>query len=265
MENTELIIPAPSDPLKKHKSHFSKIGLFYFCGAIIISGVQISVITLIQLIAPQLMVNPNISLIISSLSMYLIAMPLLVIIVRTIPGMVVLSPADDVEARAAVKAAYEHKGPVYIRFGRAAVPVIHEEENYSFEIGKAEVLRPGTDVAVAATGLMVAEALKAAETLAAEGINVRVINVCSIKPLDEETILAAARECGKIVTCEEHSIIGGLGEAVCSLVSEKHPVPVRRVGVNDEFGHSGPAAALLEEMGLCASHIAEVVRETVKG
>lgn len=112
---------------------------------------------------------------------------------------------------------------------------------------------------------MVAEALKAAETLAAEGINVRVINVCSIKPLDEETILAAARECGKIVTCEEHSVIGGLGEAVCSLVSEKHPVPVRRVGVNDEFGHSGPAAALLEEMGLCASHIAEVVRETVKG
>ena len=186
-------------------------------------------------------------------------------LMRTIPGMVVLSPADDVEARAAVKAAYEHKGPVYIRFGRAAVPVIHEEENYSFEIGKAEVLRPGTDVAVAATGLMVAEALKAAETLAAEGINVRVINVCSIKPLDEETILAAARECGKIVTCEEHSIIGGLGEAVCSLVSEKYPVLVRRVGVNDEFGHSGPAAALLEEMGLCASHIAEVVRETVKG
>ena len=186
-------------------------------------------------------------------------------LMRTIPGMVVLSPADDVEARAAVKAAYEHKGPVYIRFGRAAVPVIHEEENYSFEIGKAEVLRPGTDVAVAATGLMVAEALKAAETLAAEGINVRVINVCSIKPLDEETILAAAHECGKIVTCEEHSIIGGLGEAVCSLVSEKHPVPVRRVGVNDEFGHSGPAAALLEEMGLCTSHIAEVVRETVKG
>ena len=186
-------------------------------------------------------------------------------LMRTIPGMVVLSPADDVEARAAVKAAYEHKGPVYIRFGRAAVPVIHEEENYSFEIGKAEVLRPGTDVAVAATGLMVAEALKAAETLAAEGINVRVINVCSIKPLDEETILVAARECGKIVTCEEHSVIGGLGEAVCSLVSEKHPVPVRRVGVNDEFGHSGPAAALLEEMGLCASHIAEVVREIVKG
>ena len=186
-------------------------------------------------------------------------------LMRTIPGMVVLSPADDVEARAAVKAAYEHKGPVYIRFGRAAVPVIHEEENYSFEIGKAEVLRPGTDVAVAATGLMVAEALKAAETLAAEGINVRVINVCSIKPLDEETILAAARECGKIVTCEEHSIIGGLGEAVEAVLAEKCLTAMRRIGVNDEFGHSGPAAALLEEMGLCASHIAEVVRETVKG
>ena len=185
-------------------------------------------------------------------------------LMRTIPGMVVLSPADDVEARAAVKAAYEHKGPVYIRFGRAAVPVIHEEENYSFEIGKAEVLRPGTDVAVAATGLMVAEALKAAETLAAEGINVRVVNVCSIKPLDEETILAAARECGKIVTCEEHSIIGGLGEAVCSLVSEKHPVPVRRVGVNDEFGHSGPAWEVLRQFGLCADHIVEVAEDFVQ-
>lgn len=186
-------------------------------------------------------------------------------LMRTIPGMVVLSPADDVEARAAVKAAYEHKGPVYIRFGRAAVPVIHGEEGYSFEIGRAEVLRDGTDVAVVATGLMVAEALKAADVLAEEGISVRVINVCSIKPLDEDTILAAARECGKIVTCEEHSVIGGLGEAVCSLVSEKCPVPVCRVGVNDEFGHSGPAAALLEEMGLCASHIADVARESVKG
>ena len=185
-------------------------------------------------------------------------------LMRTIPGMVVLSPSDDVEARAAVKAAYEHKGPVYIRFGRAAVPVVHEEAGYTFEIGKAEVLRGGTDIAVVATGLMVAEALKAADTLAAEGISVRVINVCSIKPLDEETILAAARECGKIVTCEEHSVIGGLGEAVCSLVSEKYPVPVRRVGVNDEFGHSGSATALLEEMGLCASHIAGVVRESVR-
>ena len=181
-------------------------------------------------------------------------------LMRTIPGMVVLSPTDDVEARAAVKAAYEHKGPVYIRFGRAAVPVIHEEENYSFEIGKAEVLRPGTDVAVAATGLMVAEALKAAETLAAEGINVRVINVCSIKPLDEETILAAARECGKIVTCEEHSIIGGLGEAVCSYLAETYPIPVKRIGVNDRFGCSGTAAEVLKAYGLSAEHIVEVTK-----
>ena len=185
-------------------------------------------------------------------------------LMRTIPGMVVLSPADDVEARAAVKAAYEHKGPVYIRFGRSAVPVVHEENGYKFSIGKAEVLRSGTDIAIVATGIMVAEALKAAENLAAEGISARVVNVCSIKPLDEETILAAARECGCIVTCEEHNIIGGLGEAVCSLLSEKYPTPVHRVGVNDEFGHSGPAAALLEEMGLCASHIADVARKSVK-
>ena len=181
-------------------------------------------------------------------------------LMRTIPGMVVMSPADDVEARAAVKAAYEHKGPVYIRFGRAAVPVIHDAENYSFEIGKAEVLRDGRDLAIAATGLMVYEALQAAETLAAEGISARVINVCTIKPLDEETILAAAAECGRIITCEEHNIIGGLGEAVCSLVSEKHPVPVLRIGVNDVFGHSGPAAALLEEFGLCAANVVEKAR-----
>ena len=167
-------------------------------------------------------------------------------LMRTIPGMVVMSPADDVEARAAVKAAYEHKGPVYIRFGRAAVPVIHDAENYSFEIGKAEVLRDGRDLAIAATGLMVYEALQAAETLAAEGISARVINVCTIKPLDEETILAAAAECGRIITC--------------SLVSEKHPVPVLRIGVNDVFGHSGPAAALLEEFGLCAANVVEKAR-----
>ena len=184
-------------------------------------------------------------------------------LMRSIPGMVVLSPADDVEARAAVKAAYEYKGPVYIRFGRAAVPVVHDPENYSFEIGRAEVLRDGKDVAIVATGLMVAEALAAAEALVGEGISARVINVCTIKPLDEETILAAAAECGRIVTCEEHNIIGGLGEAVCALVSEKAPVPVRRVGVNDEFGHSGPAAFLLKEFGLSAEHVAEVARELV--
>ena len=182
-------------------------------------------------------------------------------LMRTIPGMVVMSPADDVEARAAIRAAYEYKGPVYIRTGRAAVPVIHDPETYSFEIGRAEVLRGGSDVAIVATGLMVAEALEAAETLAAEGIDARVINVCTIKPLDEETILSAAAECGRIITCEEHNIIGGLGEAVCALVSEKHPVPVRRIGVNDVFGHSGPAAVLLREFGLSAEHVAEVARE----
>ena len=184
-------------------------------------------------------------------------------LMRTIPGMVVMSPADDVEAKAAVRAAYEHKGPVYIRFGRAAVPVVHEAEGFSFEIGRAEVLRDGKDLAIVATGLMVYEALQAAETLAAEGINARVINVCTIKPLDEKTILAAAADCGRIITCEEHSVIGGLGEAVCSLVSEKHPVPVLRIGVNDEFGHSGPAAALLEEFGLCAANVAEKARAFV--
>ena len=184
-------------------------------------------------------------------------------LMRTIPGMVVMSPADDVEAQAAVKAAYEYEGPVYIRLGRAPVPVVHDPENYSFEIGKAEVLRDGTDVAIAATGLMLAEALEAAETLAAEGISARVINVCTIKPLDEATILAAARDCGRIITCEEHSIVGGLGEAVCSLVSEKYPVPVRRIGVQDVFGFSGPAGDLLKEFGLCADHVAEVAREFV--
>ena len=179
-------------------------------------------------------------------------------LMRTVPGMVVMCPSDDVEARAAVKAAYEYTGPVYIRLGRAAVPVVHDADNFHFEIGKAEVMRDGKDVAIVATGLMVAEALAAAETLSAQGVSARVINVCTIKPLDEETILTAARDCGKIVTCEEHSIIGGLGEAVCSLLSEKYPVPVRRVGVNDVFGHSGPAAELLKEFGLSAEHVAAV-------
>ena len=181
-------------------------------------------------------------------------------LMRAIPGMVVLCPADDVEARAATKAAYAHKGPVYLRFGRLAVPVFHDEENYTFEIGKGEQLTEGNDVAIIATGLMVNEALKAAEMLKAEGIAARVINMCTIKPLDEEIVLKAARECGKIVTCEEHSIIGGLGEAVAAVLSEKCPTKMRRVGVNDEFGHSGPAWPLLKEFGLCADHIAEVVK-----
>ena len=185
-------------------------------------------------------------------------------LMRTIPGMVVVSPSDDVEARAAVKAAYEHDGPVYLRFGRLAVPVINDGPDYKFELGKGVTLRDGKDITVIATGLMVAEALAAAETLAAEGIDVRVLNLHTIKPLDEELVLKAARETGKIVTAEEHNIIGGLGEAVCSCLAENCPTPVRRIGVNDEFGHSGPAAALLKQFGLSAEHIAEVVRDMVK-
>ena len=181
-------------------------------------------------------------------------------LMRSIPGMVVMSPADDVEAQAMVRAAYLHQGPVYMRFGRAAVPVIHEE-GVKFEIGKGEILRDGTDVAIIANGLMVNEALIAAEELAAAGINAMVINMATIKPLDEELVLAAAKKCGKIVTCEEHSVIGGLGEAVCSVLSEKCPTPVKRIGVNDEFGHSGPAAALLKQFGLCSENVVKVTKE----
>ncbi|USF26620.1 Apulose-4-phosphate transketolase subunit B [Firmicutes bacterium ASF500] len=182
-------------------------------------------------------------------------------LMRSIPGMVVMSPADDVEARAAVKAAYEYQGPVYLRFGRLAVPVFHDEANFKFEIGKGEVLQEGSDVAIIANGLLVNEAVEAGKALAEAGISARVINLCTIKPLDEDLVLKAARECGKIITCEEHSIIGGLGEAVCALLSEKCPTPVRRVGVNDEFGHSGPAAALLKQFGLSAEHIVETARD----
>ena len=185
-------------------------------------------------------------------------------LMRSIPGMVVMCPSDDVEARAAVRAAYEHQGPVYLRFGRLAVPVIHDEATFSFAIGKGEVLREGTDVAILATGLMVAEAVEAAKTLAEEGISACVVNLCTIKPLDEELVLQVAQKCGKVITCEEHNIIGGLGEAVCALLSEKCPTPVRRIGVNDEFGHSGPAAALLKQFGLSAEHIVEVAKDFCK-
>ena len=180
-------------------------------------------------------------------------------LMRTIPGMVVMSPADDVEAKAMVRAAYEHQGPVYMRFGRAAVPVIHDE-SYKFVIGKGEVISDGTDVAIIANGLMVYEAMKAAEELKEAGISAMVINMPTIKPLDEELVLAAAKKCGKVITCEEHSVIGGLGEAVCSYLSETLPTPVKRIGVNDEFGHSGPAGALLEQFGLCASNIVKVAK-----
>ena len=181
-------------------------------------------------------------------------------LMRSIPGMTVICPADDVEAKAAVKAAYEMEGPVYLRFGRLALPVFHDE-SYEFVIGKGEVLRDGTDVAIIANGLMVYEAIKAGEELAAAGINAMVINMPTIKPLDEELVIEAAKKCGKVITCEEHSIIGGLGEAVCSCLSEKCPTPVKRIGVNDEFGHSGPAATVLEQFGLCAANIVKVAKE----
>lgn len=180
-------------------------------------------------------------------------------LMRTIPGMTVMCPSDDVEARKMLHAAYEMDDPVYIRFGRAATPVYHAED-FSFVVGKGEVLQDGTDVAVIATGILVPEAIEAGKRLAAEGISTRVINMATIKPLDTELVLRAARECGKIVTVEEHNIIGGLGEAVCATLAEGCPVPVRRVGVNDAFGHSGPAAELLKEFGLTADHIAETAR-----
>ena len=180
-------------------------------------------------------------------------------LMRSIPGMTVICPADDIEAKAAVKAAYELEGPVYLRFGRLAVPVFHAED-FKFEIGKGEVLREGTDVAIIANGLLVYEAIEAGEKLAEMGINAMVINMATIKPLDEELVIAAAKKCGKVVTCEEHSVIGGLGEAVCAVLSEKCPTPVKRIGVNDEFGHSGPAKDLLKQFGLCADNIVEVTK-----
>jgi transketolase len=148
-----------------------------------------------------------------------------------------------------------------MRFGRLAVPVFHDPETYHFEIGKGEMLQDGKDVAIIATGLMVNEAMEAGKILAEQGIHARIINICTIKPLDEEIVLQAAKDCGKVITCEEHNIIGGLGEAVCSLLAEKLPTPVRRIGVNDEFGHSGSAAKLLKQFGLSAEHIVEVAKD----
>ena len=181
-------------------------------------------------------------------------------LMRSIPGMTVICPADDVEAKAAVKAAYLMDGPVYLRFGRLAVPVFHSED-YKFEIGKGEVLKDGNDVAIIANGLLTYEAILAGEELEKQGIHARVINMATIKPLDEELVLKAAKECGKIITCEEHSVIGGLGEAVCSFLSETYPTPVRRIGVNDEFGPSGPAVDLLKQFGLSCENIVAVAKE----
>ena len=182
---------------------------------------------------------------------------------RTIPGMVVINPADDVEARAAVKAAIEHDGPVYLRFGRLAVPVINDNADYKFELGKGVTLKEGTDVTIIATGLCVSETLEAAKMLEADGISAKVINIHTIKPLDEELVVAAAKATGKVVTVEEHSVIGGLGSAVCDCLSEKAPTPVMKIGVNDVFGESGPALKLIEKYGLDAKSIYNKVKSFV--
>jgi transketolase len=172
-----------------------------------------------------------------------------------------MCPSDDVEARAAVRAAIEHNGPVYIRFGRAAVPVINDKPDYHFEIGKGTVVRPGTDVTIVATGICVDSALGAAEKLAADGISAEVINICTIKPLDDELIVASAKKTGKVVTVEEHSVIGGLGSAVCDCLSEKCPTQVKKIGMNDVFGESGPAAELVKKYGLDAEGVYKSVKE----
>ncbi len=181
-------------------------------------------------------------------------------LMRSIPGMVIINPSDDTEARAAVRAAVEHEGPVYMRFGRLAVPVINDPETYHFELGKGITMREGNDITIIATGLMVERALNAADILKNEhGVNARVINIHTIKPIDRDIIVRAAKETGKIVTVEEHNIIGGLGEAVCGVVCEECPVPVIRIGVNDCFGCSGPAVELLEKFGLGVDNIVQTV------
>ena len=184
-------------------------------------------------------------------------------LMRTIPGMVVMCPSDDVEARAAVRAAVEYVGPVYIRFGRAAVPVINDRPDYHFEIGKGTIVREGTDVTIVATGICVDSSLGAAEKLAADGISAEVINICTIKPLDEELILNSAKKTGKVVTVEEHSVIGGLGSAVCDCLSAKLPTLVKKLGMQDVFGESGSAAALVAKYGLDAEGVYRSVKEFV--
>ena len=185
-------------------------------------------------------------------------------LMRTIPGMVIINPADDVEARAAVRAAYEYVGPVYMRFGRAAVPVFNDEKTYKFEMGKGIVLREGKDVSIIATGITVPASIEAAEMLAKDGIDAEVINIHTIKPLDEELILKTAKKTGKVVTAEEHSIIGGLGSAVCDVLSENLPTPVYKIGMRDVFGESGSAAQLLHKYLLDAEGIYDQVKKFVK-
>lgn len=185
-------------------------------------------------------------------------------LMRTIPGMTVINPADDVEARAAVEAAINYVGPVYMRFGRLAVPVFNDAATYKFEWGKGVKLRDGKDVSIVASGLMVAEAIEAAKALADKGIDAEVINIHTIKPIDAELIAATAQKTGKVVTVEEHSIIGGLGSAVCDVLAETCPTKVKKIGVNDVFGHSGPAVDLLKQFGLCADNIVKTVEDFVK-
>ena len=185
-------------------------------------------------------------------------------LMRTIPGMTIINPSDAVEARAAVQAAIEYVGPVYLRFGRAAVPIINDREDYKFEIGKGEILREGSDVTIVATGICVSSALEAADKLAADGISAEVINIHTIKPLDTELIVNSAKKTGKVVTAEEHTIIGGLGGAVCEALSEKAPTPVLRIGINDVFGESGTAAELVAKYGLDGEGIYAKVKEFVK-
>lgn len=184
-------------------------------------------------------------------------------LMRTIPGMTVICPADDVEARACIKSLVDFDGPAYVRLGRLAVPIINDEENYRFEIGKGVQLKDGNDITIIATGLMVAEAMKASEELQGEGINARVINIHTIKPIDKDIIIKAARETGVILTAEEHNIIGGLGSAVSEVICEEYPIPVIKLGVEDRFGESGPALELLEAYGLTAKNIAEKAKQAI--
>ena len=187
-----------------------------------------------------------------------------VALMRTIPGMTVIVPADDVEAKAAVEAAIQYEGPVYLRFGRAAVPVVNDNPDYKFEIGKGVVLREGKDVTIVASGICVAEALAAAEKLAADGVDAEVINIHTIKPLDEDLIIASAKKTGRVITVEEHSVIGGLGSAVCDALCAKQPTPVCKIGINDTFGESGPAAALVVKYGLDGESIYQKAKEFLK-
>jgi transketolase len=185
-------------------------------------------------------------------------------LMRSLPGMTVISPSDHYETLAAVRAAAEYEGPVYLRLSRLAVESFNNADDYRFELGRGITLRDGKDVTIVATGLMVSRALEAVELLEKKGIGARLVNIHTIKPIDRELILKAAKETGKLVTVEEHNVIGGLGDAVAAVLSEELPTPLRKIGVNDQFGHSGPAAALLEQFGLCATHIAQATEEFLK-